>query len=244
MNNLTILTCDDIEATDLVAVLEAVNTLDTAPQVEHLKYLMADWWNAAGIFKDFATGMQDLRPSVADCISGCTFGDWLEVIWRQIGSTFRLVLIAEIDVSVLLDDKKSGGAHWQSAEAEANRVADEDPDDPENPFEIILWGTECIQQTPISTWVEARIPRLLAYPDQPQQITYQEKQSDGKLGKDFSAVFLKIKAYYDASGRPVIYRKYGMCSQLESPEHRQNRELGKSQQDDQSELVSTETMPS
>ena len=117
MNNLTILTCDDIEATDLVAVLEAVNTLDTAPQVEHLKYLMADWWNAAGIFKDFATGMQDLRPSVADCISGCTFGDWLEVIWRQIGSTFRLVLIAEIDVSVLLDDKKSGGAHWQSAEA-------------------------------------------------------------------------------------------------------------------------------
>lgn len=217
MTHLTILTTDRINPQDLPTVLAAVH------QKTALSFLIADWWNGPGIFRDYAAGLNDLKAKAGDCISGCAFGPQAEVCWRQVGKWFRLTLVAEQDMSALLSAAAAGGAQWQSSH-EPDRL--EESED----IEIVLWGTECVDAGNPSTWIEARIPRPLSYPVIPAQ----SQPADHK--NDFEAVFLKIKAYYDARGRPIIYRRYGLRAQLESQRRKQLRQAGRELMEEDEEI--------
>jgi hypothetical protein len=197
MTQLMILT-SEFDPKDLSAALEAIHEQVT------FEFLIADWWNGPGIFKDYTAGLAELKSKVADCVSGSTFGARAEICWRQVGEKFRAVLVVEHDVSALLSSANAGGVVWEPSTTETNRCGE---------TEVILWGTECIDDnkpTNPSTWVEARIPRVLDYPVKPAQ----RKSGDKGDKNDFEAVFLQIKAYYDTRGRPIIYRRYGLRAQL------------------------------
>ena len=206
MTQLMILT-SEFEPKNLTAALEAIHK-----QVV-FEFLMADWWNGPGIFKDYTAGLGELKSKVTDCVSGSAFGAKAEICWRQVGDKFRAVLVAEQDTSTPLNPSNAGGVVWESS-TETNRCEKTEES------EVILWGTECIDDNkPIhpSTWVEARIPRLLEYPVEPEQKKFGDKDDKS----DFEAVFLQIKAYYDARGRPIIYRRHGLRAQLESLKRKQ-----------------------
>lgn len=209
MTQLMILTSDPIEPQALPAVLEAVH------RQAQLEFFMADWWNGPGLFTNYAEGLIELQKKVGDCTGGSAFGEKAEICWRQVGEKFRVVLMAEHDLSVLLNSTNAGGAAWKPSDETRPYKRIED-------FEVILWGTECIDETRSansSTWIEARIPRKLSYPVKPHQ-----RPSGGRDNDDFEGVFLKIKAYYDARGRPIIYRRYGLRAQLESQRRKQSRQ--------------------
>ena len=203
---LMILTGQEVQAKDLPTMLEEIN------EQSSLKFLMADWWNAPGIFKEYATGLDDLKGTLDDdtsgfdhCIGGSAFGDKAEVCWRQVGDTFRVVIVAEQDVPIGPPAAINGKWQTSTEPARFNAAAAGGFENPEE-LEIILWGSDCIDEGNPSTWVEGRIPRELSYPVQPTQ-------KDKKDKDNFSAVMVKVRAYYDAHGRPIIYRRCGLKAQ-------------------------------
>lgn len=210
MEQLTILTTDDITPQNLAAALEAIH--DAAP----LKYLLVDWWNAPGLFGHFTPAMTELKTKWGDCVGGGAFGDAVDVSWRQVGEKFRAVLVAARDVSALTEATKASGIKWESCDGEAQRAAM-----PGESFKVILWGTKCADRhnlTTSSKWVEGRIPRELVYPVKPAQMQRQDKK------KDYEAVMLTVTPYYDERGRPVIYRRHGLSAQLESVQREEERQ--------------------
>ncbi|QQS46598.1 MAG: hypothetical protein IPM66_22310 [Acidobacteriota bacterium] len=171
----------------------------------NLEFLSADFWNDKGIFYDYASGIALLQNNAGEklrhCISGTAFGKTVEISWREVNERFRVVVATEQSIAI------SGTAQEVDEE---KRYYDAQTNGFKNPeeIEVILWGSDYLHEEKL--WVEGRIPRPLSYPVEP------------KMEKDeYEAVFLKVKAYYDRRGRPIIYRKFGLRAQANLPGNRQ-----------------------
>ena len=168
----------EIEPGKLVEVLQTVNT--ALPDGDQFCYLMADYWNSQGCFTEYPTGLEELRQQ--DCISGSAFGGAAELRWRKVGDKLRLVFIAEADLAEL-----SPTVQWKYEQTEVDRCQG-----PPDSRSILLWGTRYLGD---HRWTEARIPRFLSYP------------SDPEPGGDFEHVRLHFVEYRDGRGRIVIQRR-------------------------------------
>jgi hypothetical protein len=206
----------------LPGALRAVN------DVSKLDCVIADWWNGPGLFTFYEADIPALfaRPGhgakqVTDCVAGGSFGESVDVSWRQVGSRFRAVLVAEgVAVSPLLAADKAVSVPWQEAKEEVKRRVKDKSE------QVILWGTECVGLTAegASVWVEARIPRRLTYPVRPQQ-----QPDNTPPDKNFDGVLLHLTAYLDNRGRVIVYRRRNLTAQLESEKRRQARRGGRGQ---------------
>lgn len=209
MEQLMILTIDTLAPSHLPARLEAVH------QAYTMKYLIADWWNRPGAFAKFGAGLSELKANPDECTGGRAFGDAADVSWRQVGDEFRVLLVTDGSATEFLKAEKESRIDWNVQVDEVVRVIDSEP------IEVILWGTKHVgdddNPTEPSKWVEGRIPRELLYPITPVRMNGKDKK------RDFEAVILHAIAYYDARGRPVVYRRYRLRAQLESEERARKR---------------------
>lgn len=180
----------EIEHADLVKILETVNAV--LPEDERFCYLMADYWNGPGCFSDFSAGRQELSQRILDCISGSAFGKAAELRWRKVGGKLRLVLVAEADLSQL--PLQGSTVQWENGQTEVKRCKERQI------RSILLWGTNYLENR--CQWVEARIPRFLSYPVEPQP------------GGKFTHVRLHFVEYSDERGRAVIQRRTCLTAHL------------------------------
>lgn len=191
----------DVELGQLPNVLDEVNgVLGGQP----FQYLMADFWDAPGIFTEYGAGVAELRQKVGrslrveHCLGGSAFGLVCEVRWRKVGASFRLALVAEADLGAL--PLKGANITWQNEAEERDRCQERTPTEGDGETRwILLWGTKCRGRR---EWVEARIPRILTYPA--------DTQMDGL----FDHVRLHFVEYHDERGRVVIHRRTGLTAHV------------------------------
>ena len=193
-------------------------------QVYPFSYILADWWDGPGLFAHYPPNLSTVfhdpttgGRTASDCLGGGAFGPDLDISWRRVGARLRAALVAEVtDPDPLRRALLRDGSPWKVAitpagGAEAERWVRPAGSEDEAYF---LWGSESIAQDDqhqTSTWVEARIPRPLVYPVIPSPCAA-EDGSD----KNFSAVRLHVRPYYDVGGRPIIYRRLGLSAQVQS----------------------------
>jgi len=180
----------EIDPNNLVEVLEKVNSV--LPKDEQFCYLMADYWNGPGCFAYFSAGQLELSQRLFDCMGGSAFGKSAELRWRKVGNKLRLALIAEADLNQL--PLQCSIVQWENEQTEVKRCKDRKIPS------ILLWGTNYMENH--RQWFEARIPRPLSYPIDPQM--------DGV----FTHVGLHFVEYQDERGRAVIQRRTHLTAHL------------------------------
>lgn len=178
-----------VEPQELLTRLTAIHAV--AP----FQILMANYWNGDDTFDYYNQGIARLTARLNDCLDGSAFGEHAEVRWRRVDKKFWLALVADANQQELVN--ATAGWDCETAEIEMARCRGKPREN-----SVLLWGTKYLQTS--NQWIEARIPRSLAYPVKPE------------VGSraDYDHVQMHVMEYLDERGRVVAFRRTGLSARV------------------------------